>query len=319
MKMHQHERLIVVHNEKSSRAAHVPKEVFGRLDAAAVKYVSFATPSPQPEDNIAAIASTVRPGDLWMFATGDGTANAGVNGLLQANQPDVTAAFLGDGNFNDMANTFSGRYARRDPLRLLASEQTTTLHPLEIRQNGEHWRYAALYATLGWTALAAHEFDDPAFREKIQHSRVKNLRSLGHLGVYYFKTRRHAALPGFIYEDEPHVKHNQTTDVGAVNGPVMARVIRSGQPMYKNLDYLQWNLNVTPLVKNIPFLTASALNHMPGKPTRSSRLIFDHASRVPVQTDGEFTLLDNVESIEIQKNAALPTLQVIEGRRDRKS
>jgi diacylglycerol kinase family enzyme len=309
MKTNTAERLVVIHNTNSSHAANVQRGVFDRLDAAGLTYERFLTPSPQPVDNIDAIAHFVRAGDRVLSAGGDGTANAVANGLLEANLPGVTAGFLGYGNFDDMSHTFDSRSAQRNPLRLLNTTETTTVQPLDVIVNDELWRRAMLYTTLGWTALAAHEFDDPKTREQLQHGGANILSSLARLGLMYFKTRHESALPPFSREDGS--RYDSLTDVLAVNGPIMAKIIRSGQRKYAEPDFLHRDLDVSGLVKNVPFLAASGLGRMPGTPVTSDTLYFDAPSTIPVQLDGEFSQLHGVSTLSIRKSPNSPALRVM--------
>lgn len=315
MKINNTERLVVIHNTKSSHAANVVHGVFDRLDDAGIDAVHFLTPSPHVEDNIDAVANLVGPGDTVLSAAGDGTANAVLNGLLTADHEGVRAGFLGYGNFNDMAATFNDRYARRDPLALLASQNTVELNPLSVTKNGEHWRYAGLYATLGWTAVAAAKFDDPKVREKLQHSAANLVSSLARLGIHYFKTRHKSDLPSFYRSDGQ--LYEGLTDVLAVNGPVMAKIIRSGQDKHKDPDFLLRDLDVSGLFKNSGFLAASALGRMPGVAVQADELKFIQPASIPIQIDGEFSLLHGVNTLGISKPGNSPRLQVIEGRRGR--
>jgi hypothetical protein len=307
------ERLVIVHNSNSSHASDVQANVFHALDAAGVTYTSHLTPSPSPQDNIEDIAGFVRPGDTVLTAAGDGTGNVVGNSLLLANQPDVKVGFLGYGNFSDMAATFNAGKAKRNPLLQLQSDQTQALRPLEIMKNDEHWRYALLYATLGWTALAAHEFDNPKIREKLQRGGANIANSLARLGLFYFKTRHDSDLPSFTREGD--IRYDHLTDVLAVNGPIMAKIIRSGKNKYADADFLSRDLDVSGLIKNSPFLVASGLGYMPGKLVTSDTLRFAEPATLPVQLDGEYTQLENVSKLQITKTPAVPTLHVITTRR----
>jgi len=307
------ERLVIVYNTKSSHADKVQADVFDRLDGAGLTYARYLTPSSNPEDTIDAVANLAEEGDIFLSAAGDGTANAVGNGLLLASQANVKVGFLAYGNFNDTAATFHSRRARRNPLALLEATGTTTLRPLEITKDDEHWRYALLYATLGWTALAAHEFDDPKTRERLQHGGANIVSSLARLGLFYFKNRHDSYLPPFERRDGSY--HDNLTDVLAVNGPIMAKIIRSGKNKYTDADFLSRDLDVSGLIKNTPFLAASGCNAMPGSLAVSDTLLFDTPSSIPIQLDGEFTQLENVSKLQIRKSPKLPTLQVITTRR----
>lgn len=307
------ERVVVIHNTNSSHASEVQANVLNVLDAEGVVYAAFQTPSPNPKDTIDAVADFVRSGDTILSAAGDGTGNAVGNGLLLANQSDVKVGFLGYGNFNDMAATFNAGTAKRNPLLQLQSDQTRTLHPLEIMKNNEHWRYALLYSTLGWTALAAHEFDNPKIRERLQGGGATIASSLARLGLFYFKTRHTSKLPPFRRENGSY--HDNLTDVLAVNGPIMAKIIRTGKNKYGDADFLRRDLDVSGFAKNIPFLVASGLGHMPGTLTTSDELQFAAPATLPIQLDGEYTGLRDVSTLAIRKSPDAPTLQVITTRR----
>jgi hypothetical protein len=98
----------------------------------------------------------------------------------------------------------------------------------------------------------------------------------------------------------------------------MAKIIRSGQDKYKEPDFLRRDLDVSGLVKNSGFLAASALGRMPGQATQADELTFPQPSSIPIQIDGEFSMLDDVSVLGIGKPITSPRLHVIEARREKK-
>ncbi|GEM_PF-769976 len=307
-------RVLVVHNPKSSHASNVQRDVFDRLREDGVKYESFSTPSPDATDNIDAIAATLREDDTVLSVGGDGTALQVANGVRVAGVAGVKLGILNLGNFGDGAHNFHIPAARRDPLPVLeAQDRTVAVRPLEIMVNDEYWRSTLLYATLGWTAMAAHQFDNPKIREQLQHGAANLPLTLGRLVLYYFKTRHEGVLPLFSRDGDDGGE--PVTDIMAVSGRYVAGFMKMRHDKTGDLDFLSRDLDVSGLTKNSSFLTASTLGYMPGTMKASDTLLFKEPASVPIQLDGEFTLLENVSKLQIRKSPELPTLQVITTRR----
>ena len=84
-----------------------------------------------------------------LSAGGDGTMLGVSNAALDSGAEGITIAPLAYGNFNDMA------LGQTDPLAVLAPDARRTTHtPLSVERNGELWRYAPAYATLGLSSTS---------------------------------------------------------------------------------------------------------------------------------------------------------------------
>ena len=303
------ERILVVRNPASSHADQVEHDVMDCLydNFTASRIQEFWTPSSDYEVTTAEIAAAIQPGDSIIVAAGDGTGNATANAYLQANAEGTRLGFLPYGNFNDMAATFTDKAARKNPALLLGpTAKQVEVHPLNVIKNGEHYRFALLYATLGWTAVAAKIFDDPLARQALQSGKATLPASLLNIAQMYFRTRSNAYLPPFRREGSIAV-HEDVTDVLAINGPTMARIIKSQKHFYAGGDFLSCDLDVSKLYRNIEFLGRSGLNFalgtilsLPGTTVEADELLFDGAT-VPVQLDGECSVLENTQSIRITK------------------
>lgn len=303
------ERTLVIRNAASSHADKVQAGVVDRLkeDLPSSSVHEFWTPSADRNITTSAIAEAIRPGDTIIVAAGDGTSNAVVNAYIQAGAEGAKIGFLPYGNFNDMAATFTDTKTRRNPsLMLTSAARQVEVYPLQVSVNGEHYRHAMLYATLGWTARAASLFDGPEARQGLQHGRANLAASLFDIASMYFKTRKTSNLPAFRRQGGPYT-HSSITDILAINGPIMAKIIRSQQPLYEGGKFLSTDLDVSGFLKNSSFLGRSAVNFalkthfdLPGGLVTSEQLTFDAAS-LPVQLDGEFFQLEGVDQLSISK------------------
>jgi len=300
------ERIVVVRNPNSSNADRVNERVIHPLQKAYGKQVEvFKTPSKYWQNNFEAMQKFFQPGDNVIVAAGDGTANAAVNALPE----DTRIGFLPYGNINDMAATFTSQRDRRFPARLLLGDNIK-LHPLEVSINGEAYRQAALYATLGWTARVAELFDHPRRRRILRRSDNHLIATFWEAAKMYAKTHNESQLPPF-WTDENTEPRTGMTDVVAVNGPIMAKIIRSGRDFYAGNDFLAKELDVSSLAKSVHFLGMSALNHsgvslaFPDEHiVPSIDIHFKEPSSVPLQLDGEYSLKHEVEHIRIDKDTA---------------
>lgn len=161
--------------------------------------------------------------------------------------------------FNDTAATFTG--SNKNPSKLFSdTAPITDVYALEVFLNDAFYRYAVLYETKGWTATVAAMMADPDMRASMQSSRFKLGKALMATTQEYFKNRRHAALPEFTRDGRPDESHAGVTDVLAINGTNVAQIIRGGREYYTGDTFLQTDLDVSKLYKNVNFLGKSALN-----------------------------------------------------------
>lgn len=293
-------RLVIAHNPHSSRAAAIQELVFDRLDAAGYVYESLEVKQASLQDNVARLAPRILPDDIILSAAGDGSAHAVFHSVLAANQPGVELGFLAYGNFNDIPHVFNTKATQRDPLAFLQQASPETVWPLDIVVDNSPLRSALLYATIGWTAKAAHQFDDPTVRQKITHGSAGVFKSLSRTGWYYLRTRHSSLLSSFRYNGKVYKK----TDLIFANSPTVARLFHTSKRYYQQEVFLFRMLDVRSLVKNIPFLISGLIGRMKGSEETNVALDFEVPSSVPVQCDGEVVELENVTRIEVRKASA---------------
>lgn len=290
-------RLVISHNPHSSRASEVQRQVFDRLEAAGYVYETIEVRQAHLDENVARLAPQIRPGDIILSAAGDGSAHATAHAVMAANQPGVSLGFLAYGNFNDLPNTFNSKFTLRDPVAFLDQASPREVWPINVAVDGQPLRSALLYATVGWTAQAAGQYDDPEVRHNITHGGAGIVRSLGRTGVYYLKSRRSSGLPPFRYAGKVYKK----TDLLFANGPAVARLFKTGSNYYLQSVFLFRMLNVRWVTPNLPFLVAGLLGRMRGEAVPAVKIEFTAPYTGHLQCDGEVVNLKSIETIEVTK------------------
>lgn len=290
-------RLVIAHNPHSTKATAVQEAVFDRLAKAGYTYETLEVRQASLADNVARIAPLIKPDDVILSAAGDGSAHAVFHAVLAANQPGVQLGFLGFGNFNDIPNTFNTKSSLRDPVQFLEQAVPEIVWPLKVFIDGMPLRNALLYVSLGWTAQAASQFDDPRVRQGLTQGGGGLFKSIWRLGWYYLKTRSTSELPLFRYEGKSY----QRTDTLFANGPNVARLFHSGKPYYREPMFLFRSLNVRRLIPNIPFLVTGLFGKMKGDERASVLIDFDEPLKSVLQCDGEVVQLEGVRRVEVKK------------------
>lgn len=299
------ERLVVVTNPNSTQNNDVEQDVLLPLRHRGVSFVHHETSSPDTATNTDDLREVLQSGDTVIVTGGDGTKMQAANAALAANLENVQFAMLPYGNYNDLAT----RNLSIDDI-ISGNVERYTVHPLSIEVNGTFERWAPSYATLGFTALLAETFSQPATREKLTgHTAVhRKLGNLAELGAGYF-AHRDTKLPPFRTSKSLHV-HRAVTDVLLLNSKKAGGIIRS-HDAYGALPYFGYReADVSTIMKNIPFGLAALAGRAPASRVSEMRIIFEHATSVPFQSEGEFKLLDNVSDIFVYKDpgAALTLL-----------
>lgn len=290
-------RLVISHNPHSSRASEVQQQVFDKLDAAGYAYETIEVQQAHLNENVARLAPLIKAGDIVLSAAGDGSAHATAHAVMAANQPDVELGFLAYGNFNDLPNTFNTKDTLRDPVAFLQTAKSQAVWPIDVYVDGKRERSALLYATIGWTASAAGQFDNPTVRHSITHGGAGIIKSLWRTGLYYIRSRRGSQLPPFRYKEVEHT----ATDLLFANGPTLARLFKTGRRYYSQSSFLFRTIDVRRLVPNIPFLAAGLLGHMKGEVVSSATVTFAEPVAAQVQCDGEVFLLDGAKVVDVRK------------------
>lgn len=291
-------RLVISHNPHSSRASEVRAQVFDKLDAAGCAYEAIEVQQAHLSDNVARLAPLIQPSDIILSAAGDGSAHATAHAVMAANKPGVELGFLAYGNFNDLPNTFNSKQTLRDPVAFLEQAKPEEVWPLDVLLDGRPLRSALLYATVGWTAGAASEFDNPKVRHKITHGGAGIVKSLWRTGLYYLRSRRSSGLPILRYNGESYKK----TDLLFANGPAVARLFKTGKQYYAQPVFLFRMLNVRWLLPNVVFLVAGLLGRMWGEEVPGVLVEFDRPFSGQLQCDGEVVDVDSASIIDVRKS-----------------
>lgn len=292
-------KLVIVQNPYSTRHREVQAGVFDRLDTAGITYDTITTRFSQAKDNIKDLADRLPDGTHIISAAGDGTSTQVVNAGLRAELDNAVYSFIGYGNCNDLAR------GQRDPLPLLqANHRTITHQPLSIEVNGEPWRYAPGYMTLGLTALVASGFADATSRERMRRTppHTKLVRSMGQVATTYLRAHD-TYLPPFTTNLSAE-KQDGLTDVMIINNQRMGRVIRSSID-YPQTDFFGYRqADFSSVWKNIPFACSAITGHTPAERITEITLTFCEPATILAQTEGEHAALPAVSTIRAYKDPA---------------
>ena len=154
-------------------------------------------------ENAKRLSEILSDGDLVIVAGGDGTATMAVNGVMLSGK-DVTLGVLGYGNFNDTARMlrmkrpveYGGEYIGGvlEILQKFEEGKIREIYPLEVRVNGEHWRYAPCYFSMGMLAESTMVFEEPKVREKLKSGKKRLCFSMWALAKWYFRNRKRSFL-----------------------------------------------------------------------------------------------------------------------------
>lgn len=291
-------RLVIIHNPNSTGARHVRQEVFSRLVEAGESFDTIQTRYTTTQANTNDIAAQLRDGDRVISAAGDGTASQLMNAVASTGV-DAEVGFLPYGNFNDLA--FTHMKPRETVMDLLHSG-TADLWPLSVYLDSELWRYAPGYVTIGWTAIAASQFDDLSSRGRF-HQSPRSLtlaRSLTQLAGNYAKYRA-IRLPHFT--SDVSTGSRAVTDVLAVNNPRVAHIVRSETNYYDGLRFGYKEVDMARIVPNLAFGARALAGRAPFTPLRDISLHFDQPAHLPIQTEGEFARVD-AQLVTITKQEA---------------
>ncbi|MDO4399302.1 MAG: acylglycerol kinase family protein, partial [Candidatus Saccharibacteria bacterium] len=256
------QRLIIVYNPRSSRFIDVEKEIL--TPAKNLKgYIigKYKVENTDVDQNADKFAKIIKDGDLVVSAGGDATGIIASNGIIKSGK-DATLAVLPYGNFNDLSRTL-GTKTLTDAL---SSESTVKkLYPLEIIVDGEFFRYATCYVTIGMTAEACELFDEPKFRKSMQKGHKSSWRSYLALAKWYFKNRhKKVFIPEFTLNGKKTAKG--ISDYCALSGKSMCRVMKGGDDYLKPKVFRSENCRLTSLWRLTKLMVAAIFTRTPGTP-----------------------------------------------------
>lgn len=292
-------KLILVYNPSSAHYTKVEEEVLAPARQLRGWMVGkYAIRPTDFDDNVRNMLRLFEDGDLVVAAGGDGTASMAINAIIKSGKK-VTFAALGYGNFNDIAKML-GQKELLQIMRNFEQEQVKTIFPLEVRVNGEVWRYATSYFTAGMFARSTEIFDKPKVRQKLR-KREKGLTfSVWQLTKWYFGTGRKSRLPAGLYNGVAWSA--KTTDYIALNGLTMAHLMRGGEWYLDEHNYLSSLQRLGSLPRLLKFMLTSMREQLPSEVREKDVLTFVEPSEVELHAEGEYEQKQDVREIMVSKS-----------------
>lgn len=275
----------MVYNPKSSKSKDVERVVLGPLRKKYADLVEYQILPTNFDDNVAKIARLLREDDVVISAGGDGTAAIASNAILASKKPQIVIGYLGFGNFNDLARSFTGK--KTSALQLSRATKTVKLYPLDIIADQQHFRFAILYATLGLLAKSTLEFEKPHVRHHVKNSKINLIYSLLILIKFYFQKRR-------FFKNQ--------SDIIVMNGRRAGGILRTKCDYYASETFKITTQNLSKLPRLILFVTKSFFGQMSGKTTTSKIFEFKRGANLDFQSEGEYFALKNIKELKIQKS-----------------
>lgn len=310
-------KLIIVYNPRSSKAKAIEQEVLKpSRELKGWLLGKYQVKPTDVDDNARGLAKILSDGDLVVAAGGDGTAVIAVNGVMLSGK-DVALGALGYGNFNDMARMlgvkraveYGGEYVGgvTEIAQSFIDGKVREIYPLEVKVDGEHWRYAPCYVTLGLLAESVAVFDDEKVRKKLRTGKKGLVFSVWNLAKWYFRNRKRKFLPRGEIEARGVTQKffEGATDYLAINGSSVAKVMRGGKNYRKAGEFRSGVVKLSGFFGLMWFMLRSAVVRIPGKKTRRDVIRFDEASEVEIHAEGEYQRLAGVKEIVVEKAKAL--------------
>lgn len=288
---------MIVHNPRASHHAKVETEVLGVLRGLSGWMVGKYQIKPTGfDENVKQLAKVLTDDTLMIVAGGDGTAAIAINSVLESGK-DVTVGVLGYGNFNDIAGMLGAENAQ-EILQKYEQGAVRDLYALEVWLDGERWRYAPSYCTVGMFAQSTEVFEEEKVRQKLRTGKKGLNFSIWQLAKWYFRHHRKCVLPAGELNGEALPK--KATDYIALNGRTMARVMKGGEWYGQEKDFLSSVQRLGSFGRLMKFMMTSMRKQVPGKMSERDVLTFAEPSRVEIHAEGEFARVE-VQEIEVKK------------------
>lgn len=298
-------RIVIVCNPRSSRYFKVrrevldvimnPRELNSRFGLSGITVLKYEVQPTNVDDNAKLLSKLIKDEDLVLSVGGDATAVIGLNGVLLS-EKDATLGVLPYGNFNDLARTLKTK-----KLEDIFAQKERKLYPLEIKVDGQHFRFASCYVSVGMMAEAVEIFDQKKIRKGLQKKKNKAVRSYSELAKWYFKHRhKKDFLPSFKLNG---VNLGKRSDYIAVNGVSLARVMRGKNKSFEPAAFSRKIGKLTSFVRLVWFMGRSILFRVPGEIVQNSDTIeFLAPATVEIQSEGEYKIFEQTKKIELIKN-----------------
>ena len=297
-------RVVVVANSRSSQAKKVELEalrpikdaIFGRNQSQSkeisnVTLVQYEVLPTDVDDNALKLSEVLKDDDILLTLGGDGTATIGVNAAFLSGKK-VKYYTMPFGNFNDIART--ARKARG-----------STVYGLEAKIDGEHFRFALCYFTLGMLAESTEVFDESRVREKLRKRNGRLLFSLVVLFKWFVGNHRKKFVPKFRYEMDGNragVEMVGISDVIILNGESMAKILRGGN-YYLGEKFLMRCASLQNFFAMTWFMICGFFG-IKGEQSKLMRLIFEEeggTQPIEIQAEGEYRRIEKMKSLEFRK------------------
>lgn len=294
-------RLVVVYNPRSTRQAEIQEKVLAELRGLGGYLVGkFAVKKASLEENARSLAGFLMDGDLVLTVGGDGTASMTLNAVVQSGKA-VTLAGLAYGNFNDLGKIIGVDGGVTEVVRRYEAGETREIYPLEVKIDGEHWRYVLGYVSVGMLAASTAVFEEPKVRSRLKTGKTGRCFSIWTLAKWYFR-KRHTEQ--WLPKDSTlnGQKIARMTDYVAVNGPQIGGVMRGGDWYLKERAFGSGAVKLNRFLGLMKFMMRSMTKGMPLRETEGDRLEFAEEAEVMMQGEGEFRRV-KAKRIEVVKNS----------------
>ena len=201
------------------------------------------------------------------------------------------------------ARSSAGRPWRRAGRTRPEKKEFGRLYPLEIYVDGELFRYATCYTTIGMIAESVEIYDAKKTRQKLKTRFGRFTEAYFGLSIsrWYFKNRhKKNYLPEFKLNGQ--IKSKKTSDYIAINGRYMARVLKSPDYSRKPKLFRSQTFRLVSFPRLFRFMATGILYKVPAADTKGDTIEFLEPTTIAIQTEGEQKIFKSVTKIEIKKS-----------------
>lgn len=304
----------MVYNPNSTSYRRVKKEVLDELSGVdfeklrlsasdefnvfSGEMVDFVVGGASIDENAAKLAEMLQDEDVVISAGGDGTGVMVTQALMGSGARNVVVAYLPYGNFNDIPASFPVGGVRNILVSVMAG-RVVSAWPLQMRVNGEHYRYGLCYFTVGLLAEAVDEYE-ATMREDLKSGKKGWKRAVMMFYEWWKRNRKSGRLFLPVKFLLNGVEMENRTDYAAFNGRKAAKVLRGGK-YYRGGNFLSVTADLKGWWKTVWFMGRAVVWRTPGKVSEGDRLEFINPAGVSVQGEGEVTKFVDVNNIEVGK------------------
>lgn len=304
-------RIFLVINPRSSGFGLIEQKILTPLKNSELgqdEIFTFEIQPTTPAQNAEEISKLLKDNDRILVAGGDGTAHIATNGATLSGKKNLKIKYTGFGNFNDYAHSFSKNSAKSAIAGLTSGEVKAKIRPLQIRTNGHFLTHAPLYATVGLTASMAEIFEGKRLRKALKKVKGRNSRlalSLLAATRFYFENRKNSLLNISKIEIRQGEKWQnlesspKITDLVFMNGPRMARIMRSRANLHAPESFGFTAMNAGDFRANFPFLIKGALGAIPLRRVSGAKINFETPADITIQIEGEAQTLKQISTLEV--------------------